>query len=159
MQASQRGGKGTGRWTSRRRSRSDHQGGQSLVEFALIIPLFLLIVAGMVDFGMGLYSNMTVINAAREGARMSITTPGDTSLVESRVRSMAGGLSATDLSVNTSCQRPAAAPATTWGSCTGTAYQSGDAVVVRVNYTYHMIWPLAFGNSIPLSSEVRMRIE
>ena len=159
MHAPQRGGRGTNPLKRRRSPLSADPSGQSLVEFALVIPLFLLVVAGMVDFGMGLYSNITVINAAREGARLSITTPGNTSLIESRVRSMASGLSNADLTVATSCQRPAAPPATTWGSCTGTAYQSGDAVVVRVNYTYRMIWPLAFGNTIPLASEIRMRIE
>jgi Flp pilus assembly protein TadG len=151
--------RGTRATRPRHRRRSDGADGQSLVEFALVIPLFLLLVAGVVDFGMALYSNMTVINAAREGARVSITTPGDTALVESRVRSMAGGLNGADLSVATSCQRPAAPPATSWGACTGTAYMSGDAVVVRVDYTYHMIWPLAFGTTIPLASEVRMRVE
>lgn len=32
-------------------------------------------------------------------------------------------------------------------------------MVVTSNYTYHMIWPLAFGNSIPLTTKVEMRIE
>lgn len=142
-----------------RRGGTDGGRGQSLVEFALVLPLFLLLVAAMVDFGMGIYSNITVLNAAREGARASITSPGDTTLVEDRVRAMATGLNQSDLTVNTTCQRPAAPPATTWGACTGTAFQSGDAVVVDVNYTYRMIWPLAFGNQIPMASQVRMRIE
>ena len=38
-------------------------------------------------------------------------------------------------------------------------WQPGDAVVVKVDYVYHMIWPLAFGNRIPMASTVRMRIE
>jgi Flp pilus assembly protein TadG len=141
-----------------RRSGHRHRG-QSLVEFTLVLPLFFLLVAGMVDFGMGLYSNMTVINAAREGARLSITAPGNPTAVEDRVRAMANGLNATDLTVTTTCQRPDPAPATTWSGCSSPQWQPGDAVVVKVDYVYHMIWPLAFGNKISMTSTVRMRIE
>jgi len=136
-----------------------HRRGQSLVEFTLVLPLFFLLVAGMVDFGMALYSNMTVINAAREGARLSITAPGDTGSVDDRVKAMAAGLDTGNLTVTTTCERPDPAPATTWSSCASPMWQTGDAVVVRVDYVYHMIWPLAFGNAIPMSSTVRMRIE
>ena len=133
--------------------------GQSLVEFTLVLPLFLLLAAGMVDFGMALYSNMTVINAAREGARLSVTLPGNTSAVDARVRSMASGLNNADITVTTTCERPNPAPATTFSACTSPQWQPGDAVVVKVDYIYRMIWPLAIGNQIPMSSTVRMRIE
>lgn len=146
----------TRRGTARRRSRRK---GQSLVEFTLVLPIFLLLVAGITDFGMLLYSNMTAINAAREGARLSVTYPGDTAAVEARVREMATGLDQSYLSVTTTCERPDAAPATTFHACTDPMWQSGDAVVVKVDYTYHLIWPLAFGTEIPLSSTVMMRIE
>ena len=113
----------------------------------------------MVDFGMALYSNMTVINAAREGARLSVTLPGNTSAVDARVRSMASGLNDADITVTTTCERPNPAPATTFSACTSPQWQPGDAVVVKVDYIYRMIWPLAIGNQIPMSSTVRMRIE
>jgi len=38
-------------------------------------------------------------------------------------------------------------------------WQPGDATVVRVDYQYSMLFPLLFGTQIPLSSEVRMRVE
>ena len=72
---------------------------------------------------------------------------------------MASGLNDSDMTVTTTCQRPDPAPATTWRACSGTLWQPGDAVVVKVDYVYHMIWPLAFGNRIPMASTVRMRIE
>ena len=126
----------------RRRPRSR---GQALVEFAVVLPVFLLILAGVIDFGLGLYSQMTVINAAREGARYAVVnTPLNTSNVTNRVEAMTGGLDQSQLTVNVSCQAACA---------------SGDTVVVRVDYDYHMLWPLAFGNTIDLSSTVQMRIE
>jgi Flp pilus assembly protein TadG len=48
----------------RRRSR-----GQSLVEFALVFPLFMLLVFGLVDLGRLVYANNALAEAAREGAR------------------------------------------------------------------------------------------
>lgn len=44
--------------------------GAAAVEFALILPLFFLILAGVVDFGRLFYANILVANAAREGVRM-----------------------------------------------------------------------------------------
>ena len=133
--------------------------GQSLVEFTLVLPLFLLLVAGMVDFGMALYSNMTVINAAREGARLSVTLAGQH--VRRRRAGPVDGLGPERRrhTVTTTCERPNPAPATTFSACTSPQWQPGDAVVVKVDYIYRMIWPLAIGNQIPMSSTVRMRIE
>lgn len=45
------------------------EAGQSLVEFAFILPAFLLLLFAMVDFGRGFYSWLVVTQAAREGAR------------------------------------------------------------------------------------------
>lgn len=44
--------------------------GAAAVEFAIILPLLLILVAGIVDFGRLLYAEVMVTNAAREGARM-----------------------------------------------------------------------------------------
>lgn len=140
----------------RRRGRRRREG-QSLVEFAVVLPVFMLILAGIIDFGMGLYSQMTVINAAREGARLGVVQPGDLPAIEARVEAMAAGLDASQLTVPApACLRPSGSSFVT---CTGTQWVSGDAVVVEVEYDYRMIWPLAFGNTIHLSSTVQMRIE
>ena len=47
------------------------QRGQSLVEFALVLPILLILVLGIVDFGMGLRAYVTLTNATREGARFA----------------------------------------------------------------------------------------
>jgi Flp pilus assembly protein TadG len=46
--------------------------GQSLVEFALILPIFLLILFGLFDMGRAVYAWSTINNAAREAARLLI---------------------------------------------------------------------------------------
>jgi Flp pilus assembly protein TadG len=48
------------------------QGGQSLVEFALVLPLLLLLVVNAVNFGTYLYALITIANAARAGAEYSL---------------------------------------------------------------------------------------
>ena len=56
--------------TERRMSASS--GGNSLVEFALILPLILLLVVNIVNFGAFMYAWITVSNAARGGAQYMI---------------------------------------------------------------------------------------
>ncbi len=43
--------------------------GQSLVEFALVLPLLALIVLGALDLGRAFFTLIVITNAAREGAR------------------------------------------------------------------------------------------
>jgi Flp pilus assembly protein TadG len=141
---------------SRRSARhSDRGRGQALVEFALVVPLFLLLVAGMVDFGMGLASSIAVTNAAREGARLGIITPNATA-IDNRARAIALGLDQTKVTVTSTCSRPAGSSPST---CTLGTWKAGDSVVVKVDYNYQMIWPLAMGNTINMSSSAQMRLE
>jgi Flp pilus assembly protein TadG len=130
--------------------------GQSLVEFAVVFPVFILLLAGMVDFGLALFSNVTIINSAREGARLAVTqTPINTTTIENRVRAMSTGLDPSDLSVTTTCHTAGGSTI----SCTSPAPPAGSSVRVLVEYDYSMVWPLTFGTSIPLASTVEMRIE
>lgn len=43
--------------------------GQALVEFALVIPIFVLLIFGLVDLGRAVFVNNSVAEAARDGAR------------------------------------------------------------------------------------------
>lgn len=52
--------------------------GQSLVEFALIIPLVLLLVAGFLDLGRAIFYYSSISNMVREGARYAIIDPNPT---------------------------------------------------------------------------------
>lgn len=127
--------------------------GQSLVEFALVLPVFVLLLAGMIDFGLGLYSYMSLQSAAREGARLGVTdcTRDDcATTVSSRVTASSAGLAPT---VTVTCTSAAGATI----ACSSTV--PGDSVTVTASYTYRMVWPLTFGTSIPMASSVRMMLE
>jgi Flp pilus assembly protein TadG len=45
--------------------------GQSLVEFALVLPMFLLLLFGIIDMGRYVFMNSVLSQAAREGARLA----------------------------------------------------------------------------------------
>jgi Flp pilus assembly protein TadG len=58
---------------SRRRRRiSRAQRGVAAVEFAIVLPLLLLVLFGIVEFGVALYDKAMITNASREGARAGV---------------------------------------------------------------------------------------
>lgn len=67
--------------------------GQTLVEAAIALPLFILILAGILDFGWLLANQLMVSNGSRDGARYAIVNSDNTSLaalVDARVRTNPG---------------------------------------------------------------------
>ena len=50
------------------------RGGQSLVEFVLILPVLLILLFGIIEFGLLLYNKQVITNASREGARYGIVS-------------------------------------------------------------------------------------
>ena len=50
--------------------------GQGIVEFALILPIFLVVFAATLDLGRVFYAQISLTNAAREGAFQAAKTPG-----------------------------------------------------------------------------------
>jgi len=57
-----------------RRSSADRKGerGQALAEFALVLPLILFFIAGIIEFGRAWNIKQAVTDAAREGARYTV---------------------------------------------------------------------------------------
>lgn len=116
--------------------------GQTMVEFALILPAFLLILVGLFDAGRAIYAYNTVANAARVGARVAIVHQ-DTALVEAAAREHAVSLGQTRVAV-------------TLDPC-GT---SGCRYGVTVEYDYEPITPLIGGIFNPtISSTAEMPVE
>ena len=153
--------------------------GQALVEFALVIPVFLLVLSGILDFGFMLFSRMSVINAAREGARAAAMTADDTTIptvVTNRVISAAatGGITVVPSNVTLACLQTSSSSfsaATNTPRCTWTLYsnlsgcqnlggaQPGDSVSATVTYRYQSFFPLLFGTGFDLRSTVQMVLD
>ena len=58
------------------------QRGQALVEFALVIPIFLLLLVAIFDLGRAVFAYNTLTNAAREGARLAIVNQDEASIIQ-----------------------------------------------------------------------------
>lgn len=127
--------------------------GQSLVEFALLVPIFLLLLFAIVDFGMGFYSWITITNAAREGARLGAVLATQQEITDRVYLTADVPKESTNMTV----------------TVTNAQGQPGTSVVVQVDYNYDLITPLAgivqfvsgnaFGPTLPLSSTAEMRLE
>jgi Flp pilus assembly protein TadG len=78
----------------------DRERGATAVEFALLLPVLLLIVFGIIDFGRALNAQITLTQAAREGARLAALNQPN---VISRTQAAAVGLSPVGVNVTTSC--------------------------------------------------------
>jgi Flp pilus assembly protein TadG len=108
------------------RRKTQEERGQNLVEFALIVPFFLLLVFAIVDFGMGFHAYITITNSAREGARLG-AVGGDAGEVEDRVRSTADSLDDDKMTV----------------TVVNAEGDPGEEVEVQVEYDYDLITPLS----------------
>ena len=89
------------RFLARRRAAS--QCGQTLVEFALVIPLFALLCMALLDFGRVVYAQNTIAQAAREASRLGVVEPDDSSTkysaIRNKAKSMAVGLGLSDADI------------------------------------------------------------
>ena len=81
---------------TRARRKTDDTGAE-LIELAIVLPILLLVVAGIMDFGFLFQRYEVVTNAAREGARVAVLPGYGTADVQARVQSYltASGLTAT----------------------------------------------------------------
>jgi Flp pilus assembly protein TadG len=127
----------------RRKSR-----GQSLAEFAILLPVLILILAAAADFGRAFTAYIAISSAAREGASYAMASTAQANDADA-VRAAA----------------LADAP-TIWGSAPVVSdpaitkdAQNYDMVSVTVTYTFSSIIPIpGIPNPIPLQRTVSMRI-
>jgi hypothetical protein len=91
-------------WSLRRGTRAR---GQALVEFALVIPLFLLLMVALFDMGRAVFAYNTLTNAAREGARMAIVNQDKPTIIK-RAKSQTAIVELNDPSVSVAFYQMAA---------------------------------------------------
>lgn len=150
----------------RQQVRRERRGrGQTLVEFALVFPIFIFLLFAVVDGGRFVFANSAVSNAAREGARLAsveaswrgstdpscgaaagpVCPANDAALLThvttaaNRQMSPFGTVS----NVYLSCAANGTAPPTgAWTGSTCGSPSSGGSVSVRVTYTWRAITPV-----------------
>jgi len=124
------------------------KGGQALVELALIIPIFLLLIAGAIDLGRLFYAYVAITDASKEGALYGATNPscqtqadcGNPLNVVWHVQSEAGNLTDANgnpLNPTIACLTPDGGAAAVPSECT-----PGDTYQVGVSYVFKLITPI-----------------
>jgi Flp pilus assembly protein TadG len=127
-----------------RRGRVRDDRGAAAVEFALLLPLLLLLVFGIIDFGRAINAQITITQAAREGARV-LALPGGTAptsggLLAYQARAQAAAIGLSGVSVTATATCPV-------GGAT-----AGDDAKVQVTYQFSFVTPIGaiarlFGSS------------
>jgi PKD repeat protein len=144
----------------RRRPRSR---GQSLVEFAIILPIMFVFLAAILDLGRVFYATVTLNNAAREGAFQAASDPSSyqagqpcntaTNLVVCRVQleSKDSGISIAATDISMSC------------SLTGCPEQAGSTVTVGVSGQFQLVTPLLSivfgGQTLPMDAQSTAQLQ
>jgi Flp pilus assembly protein TadG len=142
---------------TRRRSRTRRPAGQAMVEFALVAPMFFLLLFGIIEAGRFVFYYETLSHATREGARYAIVNgantlgcpsgpaaPGSSGCdttganVVTRVRQSAFGVPSTGITVDrcwwyTTCD---------FGTHGDGDNARGATVTVTARYTYSSLIPL-----------------
>ena len=136
--------------------------GAALIEFALVLPILLLLVFGIVDFGIALWNREVVTTASREGARFGIII-GDPRPTAAEIKDVVitaltnAGLNACDASCVT-LDPPTGAE----------GGKSGDPLTVRVDYPLSFLviadfiqgfYKKTFNKDITLSAQTFMKLE
>jgi Flp pilus assembly protein TadG len=81
-------------------SRRSDARGQSLVEFALVLPIFILVLMGLFDLGRGVYAYNTLSNASREAARVAIVNQTPAAIQAEAVKQAVGlGITGADVTI------------------------------------------------------------
>jgi len=122
--------------------------GQSLVETALVLPILLLLLTGIIDFGMLFNNYLVVSNASREGARSAAIGSTDEQ-ISTVVHNVAASLDPVRLSVTITPDQVA-------------GRSTGESVAVTVQYEYNMITPIIAAlvpGPLELKTSTTMRCE
>ena len=133
-------------WLSHERRRSRR--GAAATEFAVVAPVFFLMVIGFLEFGRAMMVQQVLINASRVGARQAITTSGTTGEVQTVVQDYTAGVAVPGVSVVVSPDPAAADP--------------GDAITVTTSVAFSDVsWMPApwFLGDTTLTASSQMRKE
>jgi Flp pilus assembly protein TadG len=142
-----------------RRVRRRHGRGQTLVEFALILPIFILVLVGIFDLGRAVYAFNTISNAAREAMRVAIVDQNTTAITNDAVQHSIGLVGAGNVTV----QFIDVSSGTAYNHCSDapTGCAIGWFTVVTVSYDYTAATPVV-GNlvgTIHMSATSKQAIE
>lgn len=130
-----------------RRNLASSNEGQALVEMALVLPLLLLLLIGILEFGRIMGAYMVINDLSREGARYGVVGHNDAE-IQALVLSRRAWLDETNLVVHIS---PAFVDR-----------NEGEPLDVGVDYSVNLMTPVfssILPNPVQLSADCIMRVE
>jgi hypothetical protein len=147
----------------RHHDRTRRSRGQSVAEFAVVLPIMLLILAGAVDLGRVFYAYVAVENAAKEGALYGARHPlcGSASptcpdprnvrwIVENEAANLKDRSGASQLTTKAACRTSAGSLVQPINDCV-----NGDVYVVEVTHSFRLVTPIlgdVVGSSLTLGA-------
>ena len=129
-----------------RRRRMRARRGQALVEFALLSPILMLIVLGIVEFGRAWHTFQTLTDATREAARIAVVNNG--APVDSIYNTINYALARVGMDST-------AETTTITGWKTGT----GLPTTIQVSYPYHLGWISGLLNWTGAQSNISLKTQ
>jgi Flp pilus assembly protein TadG len=130
-----------------RRRRRHRTRGQSMVEFTLILPVLMLMIFGIYQFGQTYSDYIQVTNAARTGGRKALVSRGDANGVADAVTAAKGAT----WWLNTSQMTVTVSPSQPW--------TAGQTVTVTVTYPWSISLLGFVAGSGTLKSATTVRVE
>lgn len=124
------------------------QKGSVLIEFAFVLPVFLLILFGVIFFSVALYNKTVLTMATREGARAGVVYVAGTNTNAARISS--ANTAATQV-----CQNHLISFGDAMAASISTTI-SGDILTVSANGVYDAFYVFP---ALPISAQTRMRLE
>jgi Flp pilus assembly protein TadG len=109
-----------------------NQKGAAMVEFAIVMPLLLMLVFGMVEFSIMFYDQAVITNASREGARAGIVYSFPNRISAGEITTTVGTYSSGRLITFGGSNQAST-------SVSGQCNNAGDAITVSVTYPYNFL--------------------
>ena len=132
------------------------QEGVAALEFALILPLLVVLVFGIAEFSIALYDKAIITNASREGARQGIIYAYPDRITNGEIISTVNNYCA-DYLISLGGNSTVATDISRSGN------SSGDPLIVRVSYRYDFLvlpnFISTLTSGINLVAETVMRME
>ena len=130
--------------------------GVSALEFAIVLPVLILFLFGIVEFGILFYDKAVITNASREGARAGIVYRYPVPVTEAEIEQVVRDYCADFLI--TFATTPSLIITSSW-----TGYEAGDALTVTASYDYQFLvlpsFATALTGGINLAATTVMRME
>ena len=142
-----------------KRQPSDGRKGQAVVEFALILPVFVLLVFGAIELGRAYYVKHLLTNAAREGARVGSLPNQLEADVHDRIQEFLTGVGLGGTWGYSVVVKNPAGVLRTGGLVNAIA---GDRVTVTITYTFQVLVGTVipgFTGNVPLNNSCTFRHE